>query len=88
MLFLKVRCFELNPGVEVTGTKFITMGSAIRRCESYETKFSRLLYSHVKRNGNSVTHNLAKHAICIPDFQVWIPSHIIPFLQLGVTHLC
>ena len=36
----------------------------------YGTKFRRLLYSHVKRNGNSVAHNLAKHAIRIPDFQV------------------
>ena len=32
--------------------------------------FRRLLYSHVKRNVNSVAHNLAKHAIRIPDFQV------------------
>ena len=56
----------------------------------YGTKFRRLLYSHVKRNGNSVAHNLAKHAICIPDFQVWMEdvlSHIIPFLHLDVTHL-
>ena len=56
----------------------------------YGTKFRRLLYSHVKRNGNSVAHNLAKHAICIPDFQVWIkdvPSHIVLFLHLDVSHL-
>ena len=54
----------------------------------YGTKFRRLLYSHVKRNGNSVAHNLAKHAICIPDFQVWIkdvPSHIVSFLHLDVS---
>ena len=56
----------------------------------YGSKFRRLLYSHVKRNGNSVAHNLAKHVICIPDFQVWIedvPSHIVPFLHLDVSHL-
>ena len=63
-------------------------GLLLEDVKVYETKFSRLLYSHVKRNDDSVTHNLAKHAICIPDFQVWIPSHIIPFLQLDVTHLC
>ena len=32
--------------------------------------FVSLLYSHIKRNGNSVAHNLAKHAIRIPDFEV------------------
>ena len=56
----------------------------------YGTKFRRVLYSHVKRNGNSVAHNLAKHAICISDFQVWMKdvlSHIVPFLHLDVTHL-
>ena len=56
----------------------------------YGTKFRRLLYSHMKRNGNSVAYNLAKHAICIPDFQVWIkdvPSHIVSFLHLDVSYL-
>ena len=32
--------------------------------------FVSLSYFHIKRNGNSVAHNLVKHAICIPDFQV------------------
>ena len=57
----------------------------------YGTKFRRLLYSHVKRNGNSVEHNLMKHVIWILDFQVWmedVPSHIVPFLHLDVSHLC
>ena len=29
--------------------------------------FERLLYSHVKRNGNRVAHSLAKNALRIPD---------------------
>ena len=50
--------------------------------------FQRVLYSHVKRNGNSVAHSLAKHAISILDLQEWedVPSHIISFLYLDVTH--
>ena len=31
------------------------------------SSFERLMYSHVKRNGNRVTHNLAKNVLCIPD---------------------
>ena len=56
----------------------------------YANNFIRLLDSHVKRNGNSVAHNLAKHAIRIPDLQVWmedVPSHIVSFLHSDVTHL-
>ena len=56
----------------------------------YANHFRRVLYSHVKRNDNSVAHNLAKHAISIPDFQVWmedVRSHIVSFLHSDVTHL-
>ena len=52
--------------------------------------FVSLSYSHIKRNGNSVAHNLAKHAIRIPDFQVWmedVPSHVVSFLHSDVVHL-
>ena len=47
-----------------------------------------LLYSHSKRNDNGVAHSLAKNALCIPDFQVWmedVSSHIGSILQLDVV---
>ena len=65
-------------------------GLLVEDVKVYGTKFRRLLYSHVKRNGNSVAHNLAKHVICILDFQVWmedVPSHIVLFLHLDVSYL-
>ena len=43
------------------------------------------LYSHNKRNDNGVAYSLAKNALCIPDFQVWmedVSSHIGSILQL------
>ena len=46
------------------------------------------LYSHSKRNDNGVAHSLAKNALCIPDFQVWmedVSSHIGSILQLDVV---
>ena len=52
--------------------------------------FVSLSYSHIKRNGNSVAHNLAKHVIRIPDFQIWIedvPSHVVSFLHSDIVHL-
>ena len=47
-----------------------------------------LLYSDIKRNDNGVAHNMAKIALCILDFQVWmedVPSHIGSILQLDVV---
>ena len=65
-------------------------GLLVEDVKVYGTQFRRLLYSHVKRNDNSVAHDLVKHAIHIPNFQVWmedVPSHIISFLHLNVSHL-
>ena len=41
--------------------------------------FKKLLYSHTKREGNSVAHNLTRYTNSIPDFLVWmedVPSCI------------
>ena len=65
------------------------LGLLVEDVKVYSNHFQRVLYSHVKRNGNSVAHSLAKHAISIPDLQVWmedVPSHIGLFLYSDVTH--
>ena len=38
-----------------------------------------LHYSHVKKEGNKVAHNLARHALCISDFVVWM-EEVLPLL--------
>ena len=51
------------------------------------SSFERLVYSHVKRNGNRVTHSLAKNALRIPNFQVWmkdVSSHITLIFYLDL----
>ena len=35
-------------------------------------RFDQLLYSPTKRDGNQVAHSLAKYAIRISDFFVWM----------------
>ena len=55
-----------------------------RGCEVLSQRFDQLLYSHTKREGNHVAHSLAKYAIRIPDFLVWmedIPPQLHSVLQ-------
>ena len=62
-------------------------GLLIEDVKRVANSYVRLLYSHVKRNGNRVAHSLAKNAIRIPNFQVWmedVPSLIVSILQLDV----
>ena len=50
----------------------------------FSQRFDTMLYSHTKREGNFIAHSLAKYAISIPDFLVWIedvPPHIQHFVQ-------
>ena len=66
------------------------LGLLVEDVKIYSSHFQRVLYSHVKRNGNSEAHNLARHVISISDFQVWmedVPSHIVSVLHSDVTHL-
>ena len=66
------------------------MGLLVEDVKIYSSHFLRVLYSHVKRNGNSVTHNLTRHVRSIPDCQVWmanVSSHIVLVLHSDVTHL-
>ena len=46
------------------------LGLLVEDVKLFAKKFVRLLYSYITRSGNSVAHNLTKHAIRIPDFQV------------------
>ena len=50
--------------------------------------FDQLLYSHTKREGNSMAHSLTRYAIGIPDFLVWmedVPPHIWSVLQIDLV---
>nr|XP_023896770.1 uncharacterized protein LOC112008672 [Quercus suber] len=49
--------------------------------------FNKLLYSHAKRKGNKVAHNLARHSICISDFMVWMETVPPPFVSLVLADI-
>ena len=49
--------------------------------------FNQLLYSNVKREGNKVANNLARHSICIYDFSVWMEIVPPPFISLILAEI-
>ena len=53
-------------------TYLSTDGLLLDDIRFYASFFNQLLYSYVKREGNKVAHKLAKHALCISDFLVWM----------------
>ena len=59
-------------------------GLFIDEVKSLSSQFVKLLYSHTFREGNSLAHGLARHAIGIPDFLVWmedVPPHLYSVVQ-------
>ena len=65
-------------------------GLLIEDVKMFANNYARLLYSHIKRNGNRVAHSLAKNALCIPDFQICmedVSSHFVSILQLDIVEL-
>nr|XP_023926910.1 uncharacterized protein LOC112038333 [Quercus suber] len=56
----------------------------------YSYSLEKLLYSHVTRDCNSVAHSLAKHALNIQDFLVWMeetPPQVFHVLQADLAGL-
>ena len=59
-------------------------GLLIEDVKVLSQRFDQLLYSHTKRDGNQVAHSLAKYAIRIPNFFVWmedVPPQLHSVLQ-------
>ena len=69
MLFLKVT-LGLIQALKSEEHSLSPMGLLVEDVKVFANNYVRLLYSHIKRNGNSVAHSLAKHALRILDFQV------------------
>ena len=69
MLFLKVT-LGLIQALKSEEHSLSPMGLLVEDVKVFANNYVRLLYSHIKRNSNSVAHSLAKHALRILDFQV------------------
>ena len=55
-------------------------GSLVQDSLSLSNSFSKLSYSHTKRDGNPVAHNLAKLAVNLTNCVIWmedVPSDVL-----------
>ena len=51
---------------------FKSFGLLSRDVTCFASLFHCIRFSHVRREGNSVAHNLARHARHVTGFQVWM----------------
>ena len=66
------------------------IGPLLEHVRMYSQRFETVLYSHSKREGNSVAHSLARYANSISDFLVWmedVPPHIQSLVQVDLACL-
>ena len=78
---------SLIKALKSTEDSLSPIGLLVDDVKRVASSFERLVYSHVKRNGNRVAHSLVKNALCIPNFQVWmedVSSHITLIFDLDV----
>ena len=52
-------------------------GLPIQDVKCFSNLFHCIRFSHVRREGNSVAHNLARHARHVTGFQVWIEDVLL-----------
>ena len=48
----------------------------------FSSFFTKLLYSHVRREGNKLVYSLARHSLNVIDYAVWIEDVPPPFFFL------
>ena len=65
-------------------TMLVPLGLLIEDAKRLSHSFDELCYSHTKRECNVLAHNLARYAVSIPNFIVWmedVPSQFRNVLQ-------
>ena len=63
-------------------------GNLIKEAKWLSSQFSDVSFSHVKRQGNFVAHNSARHARHVSEFTVWmedVPPHLSAVIQANLA---
>ena len=67
----KVICWLLSKPLLEDGS-LASYGLLVEDVKIHSQCFDQLLYSHIKRESNSVTHSLVRYTINILDFLLWM----------------
>ena len=71
-------------------TEFLSaVGLVLDEIRNKDNFFNELHYSNVKREANNVAHKLARHAIYVLDFAVWmedVPSLLFPSVLADIAN--
>ena len=70
----------ITQAVQAEEQSLASYGNLIKEIRFHADSFLNFRVSHVKRKGNSVAHNLARHARHVSGLVVWmeeVPSHIL-----------
>ena len=70
------------------GKVLVPYGLLLEDAKFLSKQFEELRYSHTKREGDSLAHSLARYAIGIPEFLVWmedVPSQFYSILQTDLS---
>ena len=59
-------------GLREDGMVLVPYGLLLEDVRILSQNFDELRYSHTKKEDNSLAHSLARYAVGIPDFLVWI----------------
>ena len=77
-------------GLREDESLLVRCGLLLEDAKIFSRQFDELRYSHTKREGNSLAHSLARYAVSIPDFLVWmedVPSKFFSILQTNLSGL-
>ena len=77
----------LSNALRNNSTYLSSFGLLIEDIKCNASLFNQLLYSQVKRQGNMIVHNLARHSISISEFLVWMETVPAPFVSFVLVDI-
>ena len=72
-------CQTVMQALKEGGSNLALVKPLILDALSQSSSFTKLLYSHTKRDGNKLAHSLARHFINVDNYVVWmkdVPTHL------------
>ena len=76
--------------LKVGGQSIASVEPLLQDAIVFSNCYSKLLYSHCRREGNRLTHNLARYSINVSNYVVWmeeVPNPLFTVVQQDITNM-